>query len=141
MIIFLATRYTIRPDFRASYNPRVRAIFRSAISSAHIRVKRHSFRTSNETLFRKRAVIKFPEREIAMWRRSISYENRSRAPAEPGLVKSRTGRFFNRARVSPPRSHVDKGNAFYGLVKTPAGEGRHSAARVGESPFSGASCS
>jgi len=26
--------------------------------------------------------------------------------------------------VSPPRSHVDKGNAFYELVKTPACEGR-----------------
>lgn len=84
---------------------------------------RHSFGTSSETLFRKRAVIKFPEREIAT-RCSISCENRSGAPAVPGLVKSRTGRFFNRARVSPPRSHVDKGNAFYGLVKTSAREGR-----------------
>lgn len=65
--------------------------------------------------------------------RSISCENRSRAPAEPELVKLRTGRFFNRARVSPPRSHVDKENAFYGLVKTPAREGRSCAARVGES--------
>ena len=74
-------------------------------------------------LFHKRAVIKFPGREIVT-RRSISCENRSRVPAEPELVKSRTGRFFNRARVSPPRSHVDKGNAFYGLIKTAAHEGR-----------------